>query len=68
MYVEKLMLTSKNEKMKNMFSFQTNHVDYTENGEDCVTKCDWSDGPKKYSMECQIETESWEPCVPFKCN
>ena len=42
-----------------MFSFQTNHVDYTDNGEDCVTKCDWSDGPKKYSMECQNESESW---------
>ena len=37
-----------------MFLFQTNHLDYTEDGEDCVTKCDWSDGPKKYSMECQM--------------
>ena len=46
---------------------KTNHVDYTEDGEDCITKCDWSDGPKNYIMECQNETKLWKPCVPFKC-
>ena len=47
--------------------FQTDHIDYTENGDECQNKCEWFHNSTTFSfyMQCEDEYVDWNLCTPF---